>query len=68
MANDDNLIPCLLELGFIKRTGQRFVEIVNWKKDQSWAAGAPARSEKAKRASEATWNAKEDADYFEIPV
>lgn len=49
-----SLVNTLLELGFVEREGDVF-RIHDWHEHNAWAAYAPERTERAKRAAEARW-------------
>ncbi|HOI74800.1 MAG TPA: hypothetical protein PLO63_11725 [Syntrophales bacterium] len=48
------LVTALLDLCFIERTEKGF-KIHDWEEHNHWAAGAVARTEKARRAAQARW-------------
>ncbi len=51
-------IDALISIGFLDRKGNLLV-IHDWEENNPWAAGAEARSEKARKAAKARWDKPE---------
>ncbi len=54
-VQDSSLLAVLEDIGYIKKTVEGWIKIVDWQTDQSWAAGALERREKARKAAEKRW-------------
>lgn len=55
-VHSQDFLSVLLDLELLARTTTGALEIVNWRKHQTWVIGSEARSEKARIASLARWD------------
>lgn len=54
-SDAETFVAALVQIGLLDDTGEGYYAVHDWVEHNPWAAGAPERSEKGKKAADARW-------------